>query len=122
MYIRHTLIALAAATLAIVLLIAAPAHAAEASQASLLKQAKVTKEAASKTALTKVPGGTIRSSELENEHGALVWSFDIAIPKSTNIHEVQVNAVTGMIAHSEIETPKDQAKEREQDKKEAMKH
>lgn len=121
MYIRHTLTALAAATLAMGF-IGAPAHAAEASQASLLKQTKVTKEAASKTALTKVPGGTIKSSELENEHGALVWSFDIAIPKSKNIHEVQVNAVTGMIAHSEIETPKDQANEREQDKKEAMKH
>ncbi len=121
MHIRHTLSALAALALAVGF-IAAPTHAAEPSQASLMKQAKITKEAAAKTALAKVPGGTIQGSELENEHGALVWSFDIAIPKSKNIHEVQVNAVTGMIAHSAIETPKDQAKEREQDKKEAMKH
>ncbi len=98
-----------------------PAHAAEPSQASLLKQAKVSKDAAAKTALAKVPGGTIKSSELENEHGALVWSFDIAVPKSRNIHEVLVNAVTGAIAHSGIETPKDQANEIRQDKMEAKK-
>lgn len=120
MHIRQTLPALVALTLAVGF-IAAPAHAAEPSQASLMKQAKVTKEAASKTALAKVPGGTIKSSELENEHGALVWSFDIAIPKSRNIHEVQINALTGAIAHMEIETPKDQAEELEQDKKEAKK-
>jgi uncharacterized membrane protein YkoI len=99
----------------------APSHAAEPTQASLLKQAKVSKDAASKTALAKVPGGTIKGSELENEHGALVCSFDIAIPHSRNIHEVQVNAVTGAIAHSEIETPQDQAREIEQDRKEAKK-
>ena len=97
------------------------AHAAEPSEASLLKQAKVSKEIAAKTALAKVTGGTIKSSELEHEHGALVWSFDIAIPKSRNIHEVQVDALTGAVAHMEIETPKDQAEELEQDKKEAKK-
>ena len=98
-----------------------PAHAAEPSQATLLKQAKVSKEAAAKTALAKVPGGTIKSSELENEHGALVWSFDIAVPKSRNIHEIQINAVTGAIANSAIETPKDQAKELHEDRKAALK-
>ena len=118
MHIRHTLIALAAVTLAAGL-IAAPAQAAESTQASLMKQVKISKAVAAKTALTKVPNGTIKSSELEKEHGALVWSFDIAIPKSKNIHEVQVNAVTGVIAHMEIETPKDQADELAQDRKEA---
>lgn len=94
-------------------------HAAEPSHASLMKQARISKQAATKTALAKVPGGKIKSSELENELGALVWSFDIAMPKSRNIHEVLVNALTGAIVHSEIETPKAQAKEVEQDQKEA---
>ncbi|MEO5629517.1 MAG: PepSY domain-containing protein [Thermomonas sp.] len=118
MHVRHTFSVLVALTIAVGFL-AIPSQAAEPSQASLLKQAKVSKQAAAKTALAKVPGGTIKSSELENEHGALVWSFDIAMPKSRNIHEVQVNAVTGAVAHSEIETPKDQARELEQDRKEA---
>ncbi|MDI1251761.1 PepSY domain-containing protein [Thermomonas sp.] len=120
MSFRNSLIPLAAATV-FAIACSAPAHAAEASQASLLKQAKVTKEAATKTALAKVPGGTIKDSELENENGALVWSFDITLPKDRNIHEVQVNALTGMIASSVIETPKDQAKELVQDRKEAKK-
>lgn len=118
MSFRNSLIPLAAVTVLAFASIA-PAHAAEPSQASLLKQAKVSKEAASKTALAKVPGGIIKGSELENEHGALIWSFDIAIPKSRNIHEVQVNALTGAIASSVIETPKAQAKELVQDRKEA---
>lgn len=120
MSFRNSLIPLAAVTVFAFASIAT-AHAAEPSQASLLKQAKVSKEAASTTALAKVPGGTIKSSELENEHGALIWSFDIAIPKSRNIHEIQVNAVTGAIANSAIETPKQQARESRQDRKEAAK-
>lgn len=119
MSFRNSLIPLVAATVFAIAGIA-PAHAAEPSQASLMKQAKVSKEAASKTALGKVPGGTIKSTELENEHGALVWSFDIAMPKSKDIHEVLVNAKTGVIVYSEIETPKAQAKELAQDRKESM--
>lgn len=118
MSFRDSLIPLAAATVIAIAGIA-PAHAAEPSQASLIKQAKVSKEAATKTALAKVPGGTIKDSELENENGALIWSFDIMMPKSRNIHEVQVNAITGAVVSSVIETPKDQAKELVQDRKEA---
>ena len=87
------------------------AQAAEPSQAELMAKAKVTKDDAEKIALGKVRSGRIKSAELEREFGALVWSFDIATPKSKNIHEVLVNAVTGKIVHTEIETPKAQAKE-----------
>ncbi len=118
MSFRNSLITLAAATV-LTIACGAPSHASNPSQASLLKQAKVSKEAAAKAALGKVPGGTIKSSELENEHGALVWSFDIAVPRSRNIHEILVNALTGGIVHSEIETPKAQARELVQDRKEA---
>ena len=118
MSFRNSLLPLAAASV-FAIACSAPAHAAEASQASLMKQAKVTKAAATKTAMAKVPGGTIKDSELENENGALVWSFDITLPKDKNIHEVQVNAITGVVVSSVIETPKAQAKELVQDRKEA---
>ena len=87
-------------------------------QAQLRAEAKVTQAAAEKTALAKVPNGKIKSSELEREHGKLVWSFDIAMPHSKNITEVQVDAKTGKIAAVEIETPKNQAKEKAADKEE----
>ena len=96
-------------------------RAAEPSQASLMAQATITQAAAEKTALAKVPMGTVKSAELENERGALVWSFDITTPKSANIHEVLVNAKTGKIIHTELETPKAQAKENVQDKAEMKK-
>jgi uncharacterized membrane protein YkoI len=86
--------------------------------AQLQAEAKVTQAAAQKTALAKVPNGKIKSSELEREHGKLVWSFDISTPGSKNVTEVQVDAKTGKIVSAKIETPKDQAKESAADKKE----
>ena len=102
--------------------VAGGTHAGEASQASLMHQAKITREAAGKIALAKVPSGTIKSAELEQEHGALVWSFDIATPKSRDIHEILVNARTGAIVHTELESPKAQAREAEADKAEKAGH
>jgi uncharacterized membrane protein YkoI len=92
--------------------------AAQETQAQLQAEAKVTQAAAEKTALAKVPNGKIKSGELEKEHGKLVWSFDISTPHSRNITEVQVDAKTGKIVVVEVETPKDQAKEKAADKKE----
>ncbi len=85
--------------------------AAEESQAALKAEAKVTLEAATQTALAKVPGGKIKSSELEREHGKLIWSFDISKPKTRNIAEVQVDAKTGTIVSETTETPKQQRAE-----------
>jgi uncharacterized membrane protein YkoI len=92
--------------------------ATEETQAQLQAEAKVSKADAEKTALGKVPNGTIKESELEKEHGKLVWSFDVSTPHSKSITEVQVDAKTGKIVAVEIETPKDQAKEKAADKKE----
>ena len=91
--------------------------AAEESDAALEAEAKITLEAATHSALAKVPGGTIKSSELEREHGKLIWSFDIAMPKSKSITEVQVDALSGKIVSTQVETPKDQAKEAAADMK-----
>jgi hypothetical protein len=90
-------------------------------QAELQAQAKVTEAQARKIALTKAPGGKIQSSELEEENGLLIWSFDIATPDTKNITEVNVDAKTGTIVGVDIETPKDQAKEAAEDAKAAKK-
>lgn len=83
----------------------------------LLKEAKITRTQAERTALTRVPQGQISASELEREHGKLIWSFDIAKPRTRNISEVQVDAKTGRIVSVKTETPTDQAAEATADKK-----
>ena len=90
--------------------------AGEKSQEQLKAEAKITEKEATATALAKVPNGKIKSSELEEENGKLIWSFDISMPESKNITEVQVDAKTGRIVSTQVETPADQAKEMEADK------
>ena len=90
---------------------ATPLLAAKESLASLQAQAKIAEEPATQTALARVPGGEIKSTELEREHGKLIWSFDISKPNSRNIAEVQVDAETGEVVSEEIETPADEAAE-----------
>lgn len=85
-------------------------------EASLMKEAKITKVQAERRALAKVPQGVIKSAEIEKEHGKLIWSFDIAQAGTKNITEVQVDAKTGEIAAVDVETPKDQSKEAAADK------
>jgi uncharacterized membrane protein YkoI len=83
-------------------------------EAKLEAQAKVSKADAEKIALAKAPGGTIKEGELEKEKGKLIWSFDISIPGSANIKEVQVDAITGEVVSVEAETPSKEAKEKKE--------
>ena len=83
----------------------------EESQAALQKEAKITEATARATALKEVPNGTVKSSELEREHGKLIYSFDITVPGKTGIEEVNVNAIDGSIVAKEHETPKAEKKE-----------
>ena len=85
-------------------------------------KAKISKEAAAATALAQVPGGTVKESELEKEHGQWIWSFDIAIPGSQNIKEVAVDAHTGKVIAVETETPEQQAREEAEDAAKAKKN
>ena len=85
-------------------------------QKALEAQAKIDKQQAQRIALTKAPGGAGQSGELEREHGHLVWSFDLSNPKSRNITEVQVDAITGKIVHVASENPAQQAAEAKADK------
>ncbi len=90
--------------------------AADASRSALEAQAKIAETDARATALAKVPGGVVQSAELENEHGKLVWSFDIKHPKSPKVIEVQVDAKTGTVVSKKAESPLEQAKEAKADK------
>ncbi len=86
--------------------------------ADLKAEAKISETDARATALAKVPDGTIKEAELEKEKGKLIWSFDIARPNTKDITEVNIDAVTGEIVGTDIETPKDQAKEKDDEKSE----
>ncbi len=77
------------------------------------REAKISKAEATQIAMSKVPNGTIKESELEREKGRLIWSFDIAIPDSKDIKEVNVDANTGEVIAVETETPAQQAKEKD---------
>ena len=87
------------------------------SEEQLAKEARITRSEAERIALSKVPDGRVSSGELEQEHGTLIWSFDIAKARTRNINEVQVDAKTGKIVSVKTETPKDQAEEAAADNK-----
>ena len=85
----------------------------------LLKQAKVTCDDAKKSALAKVPGGKVKSSELEVEKGRLVWSFDLVSEGKAGVEEVQNDAKTGAIVSVEHETKEQDAAEAKADEAKA---
>jgi uncharacterized membrane protein YkoI len=90
----------------------------EESQETLQKEAKITEATARATALKEVPTGTVKSSELEREHGKLIYSYDITVPGKTGIDEVNVNAIDGTIVAKQHETPKAEKKEAVKEAKE----
>jgi uncharacterized membrane protein YkoI len=83
----------------------------EESQATLMKEAKVSEATARATALAQVPNGSVKSSEIERENGKLIYSYDITVPGKTGIEEVNVNAIDGSVVGREHETPKSEKKE-----------
>jgi uncharacterized membrane protein YkoI len=85
-------------------------------QEKLARQAKITEEQARETALKRAPG-TVEQSELEREHGQLVYSFDIRNAKGT-ITEVQVSAITGKVVRVEHESKAQEEAEKKKEKQE----
>lgn len=118
------LVALAAMTLS-----AAPAFAQaegtkpaakQETQAQLKAETKVSMADAKKTALTQVPKGRVKASELEREKGKLLYSFDIATKGNSGIDEVQVDAITGALIGGVVhENAAAEKKEAAAEKKEA---
>jgi uncharacterized membrane protein YkoI len=89
--------------------------------AALAKKAKISEEAASKTAMSRVPKGQIETVELEEEHGKLIYSYDIRVAGKSGIDEVAVSATTGKVVAVSHETPADEKKEAAADAKAAAK-
>jgi len=88
---------------------AGPAHP---TAAQMRAEARITKAAAQKTALARVPAGsTIEEGELEHENGRTVYSFDIKVPGRSGIQEIQVSAVTGAVVSVTHESPAAEAGE-----------
>ena len=102
-------------------LIAAAAMAVSTFAATTATKPKITMEQARAIALKKAPG-TIKSAELENEHGKLIYSFDIATsPKA--ITEVNVDALNGKIVAVQHENAAKEAAEKKHEAKDnAAKH
>ena len=72
---------------------------------------KASRSEAARTALTQVPKGKIKFTELELAHGRLLWCFDISMGKTKNVTEVEIDARTGQIVSSEVQTPEDHLKD-----------
>lgn len=88
-------------------------HEKEAKQSKWMAQAKVSQSDAQATALAQVSNGMIKESELEKEHGKLIWSFDIATPDTKEITEVNVDALNGQVVSKEMEKPEGESKEKD---------
>jgi uncharacterized membrane protein YkoI len=93
---------------------AAPAQTAACKEAApgLAAKAKVSCADAQKTALARVPKAKVKSAELEEENGKLVYSFDLKQQGKPGIEEVQVDAVSGQIVSVEHESAKSEAAEK----------
>ena len=88
------------------------------SQAALRKEAKISEADARKTALAAVPGGKVRSHELERENGKLIYSYDIKVAGKPGVEEVNVDAMTGEVVAHEHEDAKTEAREKKAERKE----
>ena len=103
----------------------ASAQARHETQAALRAEAKISMAAARKTALSLVPKGRVKSSELERENGRLLYSFDIATRGKSGIDEVQIDALTGAqigaVVHESKKDEKAEAKAEAKEMKVDMK-
>ena len=94
-----------------------PMHKVREQKPGLLKQAKITPDAAEATALTQVPGGKVTAREIETQKGVLVYSFDLKEAGKEGYQEVTIDATTGAVVSTMHESEKAEAKE-----KAALKH
>jgi uncharacterized membrane protein YkoI len=101
--------------------IAAAAMAVSTFAATTATKPKITMEKARAIALKTAPG-KIKSAELENEHGKLIYSFDIATSSAASITEVNVDALNGKIVAVQHENAAKEAAEKKQEAKEKAKH
>lgn len=70
------------------------------------KHAKISKAEAEKTALSQVKDGKIVDTELEEEHGTLIYEVELKTPGSDDRTEVKIDANTGKVLSVEKESDK----------------
>ena len=87
----------------------------------LVAEARIKETEARATALARVKNGTVKSEELEREHGHLIYSYDIAVPGKSGVEEVNVDAVTGKVTAQTHEAAKAERKEADAESKERTK-
>jgi hypothetical protein len=90
-----------------------------ATKEELAAMAKVTQADARKAALASFKDSskaTVKETELEAEHGCLVYSSDVEVAGKTGIEEVQVDAGNGKVLSSKHESPEAEAAEKAKDK------
>lgn len=78
-------------------------------------EAKISMKEARATALAQVPGGRIKSSELEKENNRLIYSFDIRA--RDGIKEVHIDAINGKVLEVKSESKAGEAAEHRADKR-----
>jgi uncharacterized membrane protein YkoI len=100
-------------------IVAAAALSVSAFAGMTTQKPKLTMAEARTIALKKAPG-KVKSEELENEHGKLIYSFDISTSAKA-ITEVNVDAMNGKIVAVQQETAAKEAAEKQQEAK-AAKH
>ena len=91
------------------LLLATASFAAD--DPKLVAEAKIKETEARAIALAQTKNGTVRSEELEREHGHLIYSYDIQVPGKSGIDEVNVDAMTGKVIAKTHEGDKAERKE-----------
>lgn len=78
----------------------------------------ITQDQATQTAMQAVPGGRVKSVELEHEGGRDVWSFDITRHGIKGATEIQVDAKSGAIVSRKHESAAAEAHEAKSEKSE----
>lgn len=89
------------------------------SEPGLAAQATLTADSAQKVALAQVPHGRIRTAELENDKGTLVYSYDVKASGKSGVDEVLIDAKTGAVVSKTHESASTEAKEIASEKKSA---
>ena len=92
-----------------------------ATQSQLEGMTKVSKETAQEAAVASLKSSVAPASvesELEVEHGCLIYSFDIGLPKGTGVEEVSVDAGTGKVLTHHHESAKSERAEKAKEAKE----
>ena len=83
--------------------------------AAAFSKPKIGMKRATEIAMKRVHG-TIKSKELEKEHGRWIYSFDIRTGKG-KITEVEIDAYSGKVINVKAETAADEIKEANDEKK-----